>query len=166
MEIWTCIIKVVGRLTSVFVNNRDGKRTEPEPNEPNENLTYDRTEPNPNFETAGYEPNRRNCPYPNLTEYRFFFSSANFAICTSLQSLQYITSLTNTETEMVFVNIGDMTMALIARKLSAIPATSTASERVFSVCGVTMSDRRARLNPQTLEMLIFLKYNMQPCSDY
>lgn len=54
------------------------------------------------------------------------------------------------------------TMALIARKLLAIPATSTASERVFSVCGVTMSSRRARLNPETLEMLIFLKYNMQP----
>jgi hypothetical protein len=57
------------------------------------------------------------------------------------------------------------TMALIARKLLAIPATSTASERVFSVCGVTgvmMSDRRARLNPETVEMLIFLKYNMQP----
>ncbi|XP_065658023.1 zinc finger protein 618-like [Hydra vulgaris] len=54
------------------------------------------------------------------------------------------------------------TMALIGRKLLAIPATSTASERVFSVCGVTMSERRARLNPETLEMLIFLKYNMQP----
>ena len=54
------------------------------------------------------------------------------------------------------------TMAVIARKLLAIPATSTASERVFSVCGVTMSDRRARLNPETLEKLIFLKYNMQP----
>jgi len=53
-------------------------------------------------------------------------------------------------------------MALIARKLLAIPATSTASERVFSVCGVTMNDRRARLNPKTLEMLTFLKYNMQP----
>jgi hypothetical protein len=53
-------------------------------------------------------------------------------------------------------------MALIARKLLAIPATSTASERVFSVCGVTMSDRRARLNPEILEMLTFLKYNMQP----
>lgn len=48
-------------------------------------------------------------------------------------------------------------MALIARKLLAIPATSTASESVFSVCGVTMSYRRARLNPETLEMLIFLK---------
>jgi hypothetical protein len=54
------------------------------------------------------------------------------------------------------------TMALIARKLLAIPATSTASERVFSVCGVTMSGRRARLNPETIEMLTFLKYNMQP----
>ena len=54
------------------------------------------------------------------------------------------------------------TMAMIARKLLAIPATSTASERVFSVCGVTMSSRRARLSPETLEMLIFQKYNMQP----
>ena len=54
------------------------------------------------------------------------------------------------------------TMAFIGRKLLAIPATSTASERVFSVCGVTMSERRARLNPETLKMLILLKYNMQP----
>ncbi|XP_065662672.1 zinc finger BED domain-containing protein 4-like [Hydra vulgaris] len=52
------------------------------------------------------------------------------------------------------------TMALIGRKLLAIPATSTASERVFSVCGVTVSECRARLNPETLERLIFLKYNM------
>ncbi|KAK6982278.1 hypothetical protein BgiMline_017651 [Biomphalaria glabrata] len=54
------------------------------------------------------------------------------------------------------------TMASIAKKLLATPATSTASERVFSICGVTMSDRRARLNPKTLQMLTFLKYNMQP----
>ncbi|KAI8750734.1 hypothetical protein BgiMline_019877, partial [Biomphalaria glabrata] len=53
-------------------------------------------------------------------------------------------------------------MAFIAKKLLAIPATSTASERVFSVCGVTMSDRRSRLNPETLQMLTFLKYNLQP----
>jgi hypothetical protein len=52
-------------------STRDGKRTELEP--------YLR--PNPNFETAGYEPNRTNGPYPSRTESRF----ADFAICTSLQ---------------------------------------------------------------------------------
>jgi hypothetical protein len=33
-------------------------------------------------------------------------------------------------------------MSHLARKLLAIPATSTASERVFSTCGVILTDRR------------------------
>ena len=36
-------------------------------------------------------------------------------------------------------------MATIAKQLLAIPATSTASERVFSLCGNTLSERRARM---------------------
>lgn len=51
-------------------------------------------------------------------------------------------------------------MAQLARKLLAIPATSTPSERIFSTCGVLLTDRRCRMNTSTLEMLIFLKYNM------
>jgi len=51
-------------------------------------------------------------------------------------------------------------MTAIAKQLLAIPATSTASERVFSLCGNTLSERRARMQPETLEKLMFLKYNM------
>jgi len=51
-------------------------------------------------------------------------------------------------------------MATIAQQLLAIPATSTASERVFSLCGNTLSEHRARMQPETLEILMFLRYNM------
>ena len=51
-------------------------------------------------------------------------------------------------------------MSHLARKLLAIPATSTASERVFSTCAVILTDRRCRLSTTSLEMLLFLKYNM------
>jgi hypothetical protein len=53
-------------------------------------------------------------------------------------------------------------MSFIAKQLLAIPATSTPSERVFSACGATLNERRARMNTETLEKLMFLKYNMQP----
>jgi hAT family C-terminal dimerisation region len=53
-------------------------------------------------------------------------------------------------------------LALIARKLLAIPATSTPSERIFSLCGLTLNEHRARLSTETVKMLIFLKFNMQP----
>lgn len=51
-------------------------------------------------------------------------------------------------------------MALIAKKLLCIPATSTPSEWAFSACGYTLNERRARMNTETLEKLMFLKYNM------
>ena len=51
-------------------------------------------------------------------------------------------------------------MAILARKVLSIPATSTPSERIFSACGHTLNDRRARMNAETLEKLMFLKYNM------
>ena len=50
-------------------------------------------------------------------------------------------------------------LAKIATQLLAIPATSTASERVFSVYGNIHTERRCRLQPETLEKLLFLKYN-------
>jgi len=53
-------------------------------------------------------------------------------------------------------------LAVLARKLLAIPATSTPSKRVFFVCGDTLNERRARTNTETLEQLVFLKYNMCP----
>jgi hypothetical protein len=51
-------------------------------------------------------------------------------------------------------------MSQLAKKILAIPATSTPSERVFSTCGVILTDRRCRLSSTSLEMLLFLKYNM------
>ena len=53
-------------------------------------------------------------------------------------------------------------LAVLARKLLAIPATSTPSKQVFFVCGATLNKRRARTNTETLEQLVFLKYNMCP----
>jgi hypothetical protein len=40
-------------------------------NEPNRTELEPYLRPNPNFETAGYEPNRTNGPYPSRTELRF-----------------------------------------------------------------------------------------------
>lgn len=51
-------------------------------------------------------------------------------------------------------------LSQLARKLLSIPATSTPSERIFSTCGVLLTDRRCRLSTTSLEMLLFLKYNM------
>jgi len=51
-------------------------------------------------------------------------------------------------------------LAVLARKLLAIPATSRPSERVFCVCGATVNERRAHMNTGTLEQLVFLKYNI------
>ena len=49
----------------------------------------------------------------------------------------------------------------LAEKLFAIPATSAASERVFSRSGHIMSPRRSRLQEHTLEMLTFLRCNLR-----
>ena len=46
-------------------------------------------------------------------------------------------------------------MATVAKQLLAIPATSTASERVFSLCGNTVSEHRARMQSETLKILVF-----------
>jgi len=51
-------------------------------------------------------------------------------------------------------------MADIARQLLSVPATSTSSERVFSVCGAVFTERRCRLTAANLEKLVLLKYNM------
>jgi len=51
-------------------------------------------------------------------------------------------------------------LAMVATQLLATRATSTASERVFLVCGNILNERRCRMQPETLEKLLFLKYNM------
>ena len=53
-------------------------------------------------------------------------------------------------------------MALLAKYLLTIPATSTPSERVFSACGSTLNEHRARMKTETIEKLMFLHYNMSP----
>lgn len=48
-------------------------------------------------------------------------------------------------------------LAAAARRYFAIPATSAPVERLFSVAGYVMSDRRCRMSPQTFEMLVGLR---------
>ena len=50
-------------------------------------------------------------------------------------------------------------LSLVARKILAVPASSSASESVFSVAGRTITDLRSNLAPETLDSLLFLYYN-------
>ena len=52
-------------------------------------------------------------------------------------------------------------IAEVARQYLSIPATSVASERVFSKCGLVASDRRASLSAQHVEQLVFLSHNLE-----
>lgn len=55
-------------------------------------------------------------------------------------------------------------LALTARKWLSVCATSTASERVFSSCGVALTAKRSKMSGSTLQAQILLKNNL-PCSD-
>lgn len=46
-----------------------------------------------------------------------------------------------------------------AKKYLCVQASSTPSERVFSTAGDTVSVERARLLPEKMDMLVFLKKN-------
>ncbi|XP_037533267.1 zinc finger protein 618-like [Nematolebias whitei] len=48
----------------------------------------------------------------------------------------------------------------VARRLLAIPATSTPSERSFSVAGRLIEERRSTLNPENVDELLFLHSNL------
>ena len=48
-----------------------------------------------------------------------------------------------------------------AKAMLAIPATSVASERVFSTAGNIISSQRACLLPENANMLIFIKHNKE-----
>ncbi|ELT95740.1 hypothetical protein CAPTEDRAFT_140410 [Capitella teleta] len=50
-------------------------------------------------------------------------------------------------------------IALLAKKYLAIPATSAPSERVFSTAGNIVTPKRSRLNPEKVNMLVFLAHN-------
>ncbi|XP_075162786.1 E3 SUMO-protein ligase ZBED1-like [Haematobia irritans] len=57
--------------------------------------------------------------------------------------------------------IGDEATALqtCAKRYLCIPATSTESERMFSKAGQIISDRRSRLKPKNVDMLLFINKN-------
>lgn len=47
----------------------------------------------------------------------------------------------------------------VAKRLLAIPATSTSSERCFSVAGRLIEERRSTLAPENVDALLFLHSN-------
>jgi hypothetical protein len=51
-------------------------------------------------------------------------------------------------------------VAVVARAHLGIPATSVASERVFSKCGRVCSERRSLLSAQHVQQLVFLSKNL------
>ncbi|XP_061721718.1 uncharacterized protein LOC133528367 [Cydia pomonella] len=51
----------------------------------------------------------------------------------------------------------------LVRALMSIPATSTPSERVFSVAGLVLSAKRCRLSPSNVDKIIFVHDNYDSC---
>ena len=51
-------------------------------------------------------------------------------------------------------------LAILARGILAIPASSSSSERNFSTAGRTIEERRTALNPSTVDAILFLHNNM------
>jgi hypothetical protein len=60
------------------------------------------------------------------------------------------------ENEKVFPNV-----AKVARRLLCVPASNAASERSFSVAGLTVSQRRAALDPETVDNILFIHSNAE-----
>lgn len=50
-------------------------------------------------------------------------------------------------------------LARLARRVLSIPATQAQSERMFSAAGLTVNKRRGSLDPENVEMLVFLRCN-------
>ena len=57
-------------------------------------------------------------------------------------------------------------VAELSRRILCIPATSASSERVFSAAGLTISKKRASLNPDTAADLIFLNGSWAQAEKY
>lgn len=52
-------------------------------------------------------------------------------------------------------------LAALTRKYLSPPSTSVSSERLFSSTGNICSDKRSRLSPEKLEMLVYLAKNLE-----
>ena len=50
-------------------------------------------------------------------------------------------------------------LSQLARKYLCVPASSVPSERIFSTAGNIVNPKRARLNAENVDMLIFLNKN-------
>lgn len=56
-------------------------------------------------------------------------------------------------------------LSTLARAMLCVPATSTPSERVFSVAGLVLTAKRSRLMPQRVNKIIFIHDNYHVCKD-
>ena len=54
-------------------------------------------------------------------------------------------------------------LSRVARRYLGIPATSCASERVFSSSGLICNAKRSRLTTENVETLVFLAQNYEKC---
>uniref|UniRef100_A0A6P7FJL1 Zinc finger BED domain-containing protein 1-like n=1 Tax=Diabrotica virgifera virgifera TaxID=50390 RepID=A0A6P7FJL1_DIAVI len=58
------------------------------------------------------------------------------------------------------VNTNDFEPMLeLSKKYLCIPASSVESERTFSTAGQIVSDRRSRIKPKNVDMLVFINKN-------
>ena len=53
------------------------------------------------------------------------------------------------------------TLAKVARSILCVPATSTASERLFSTAGLTVTNLRSCLKPENVDAFVFLNKNFK-----
>ena len=52
-------------------------------------------------------------------------------------------------------------LSIMVKQYLCVPASSTSSERSFSIAGNIVTERRNRLLPENVEMLTFLKINFE-----
>jgi hypothetical protein len=52
-------------------------------------------------------------------------------------------------------------LAKLARHILAVPASSVLAERIFSLAGNIVSNKRTKLTPANVDALVFLAKNME-----